>query len=47
MENVKFYPYFGADYVKYMLLKGLKMATKSYFLIEIFRQKKEMSSFVL
>ena len=29
------------------ILKGLKMTFKSYFMIEIFRQKKEMSSFVL
>ena len=46
MENVKSFNYIEVGNVK-ICLKSLKTTSKSYFLIEIFRQKKEMSSFVL
>ena len=42
MENVKALHYLRANY-----LNSLKTTFKSYFLLEIFHQKKEMSSFVL
>lgn len=43
MESIKLLWYLVADSVKNMS----KVTLKSYFLTEIFLQKKEMSSFVL